>query len=79
MNSKQRGEGGAITQASRRRFLKQGAAFACMTAAGIKAASAQGPPEDPNQRTDYVPEDQVPKDHILRDPWSGAHGVCLAD
>jgi len=71
MSSKQRGESGDAKRASRRRFLKQGAAFACMTAAGIKAASAQGPPEDPNQRTDYVPEDQVPKDHILRDPWSG--------
>jgi sulfane dehydrogenase subunit SoxC len=41
-----------------------------MTAAGAVTASAQGR-QDPNQRTDYVPEDQVPKDHILRDPWSG--------
>jgi sulfane dehydrogenase subunit SoxC len=57
-------------QSSRRRFLKQGAALAAMAAAGIKTASAQGP-EDPKQRTDYVPEDQVPKDHVLRDPWTG--------
>jgi sulfane dehydrogenase subunit SoxC len=70
MSSDQREEPGDARQASRRRFLKQGAALACATAASIKAASAQGP-EDPNQRTDYVPEEQVPKDHILRDPWSG--------
>jgi hypothetical protein len=70
MSSKQREEPGDARQSSRRRFLKQGAAFACATAASIKAASAQGP-EDPNQRTDYVPEEQVPKDRILRDPWSG--------
>ena len=57
-------------KSSRRRFLKQGAALACMTAAGIGAASAQGP-EDPNKRTDYVPEEQVPKDHVIRDPWTG--------
>jgi hypothetical protein len=41
-----------------------------MTAAGIKAASAQEA-EDPNKRTDYVPEKDVPKDHVLRDPWTG--------
>jgi sulfane dehydrogenase subunit SoxC len=64
-------EGKSSRQSSRRRFLKQGAALAAMTAAGMGAASAQGPDEDPKQRTDYVPEDQVPKDHVLRDPWSG--------
>jgi sulfane dehydrogenase subunit SoxC len=57
-------------QSNRRRFLKQGAALAAMTAAGIKMASAQGN-EDPRLRTDYVPEDQVPKDHVWRDPWTG--------
>jgi sulfane dehydrogenase subunit SoxC len=57
-------------QSSRRRFLRQGAALAALAAAGIKTASAQGN-EDPRQRTDYVPEDQVPKDHVLRDPWTG--------
>src|SRR5579864_1884755 len=70
MSSKQSEEAVDARQASRRRFLKQGATLACATAASIKAASAQGP-EDPNQRTDYVPEEQVPKDHILRDPWTG--------
>ena len=64
-------EGKGSRQSSRRRFLKQGAALAAMTAAGVGAASAQGPGEDPKQRTDYVPEEAVPKDHVLRDPWSG--------
>lgn len=59
-------------KSSRRRFLKQGAALAAMTAAGIAAGSAQGPErEDPRQRTDYVPEDQIPKEAIQRDPWTG--------
>jgi len=57
-------------KSSRRKFLKHSMALACMTAAGAATSSAQGR-QDPNQRTDYVPEDQVPKDHILRDPWSG--------
>ena len=64
-------EGKGSRQSSRRRFLKQGAALAAMTAAGVGAASAQGPGEDPKQRTDYVPEEAVPKDHVLLDPWSG--------
>lgn len=59
------------TKSSRRRFLKQGAALACMTAAGVPTASAQGVDADPSQRTDYVPEKDVPKDHVLRDPWTG--------
>ena len=64
-------EGKGSRQSSRRRFLKQGAALAAMTAAGMGVAAAQGPEEDPKLRTDYVPEDQVPKDHVLRDPWPG--------
>src|SRR3974390_1259066 len=59
-----------LKRPARRKFLKHGAALAAMTAAGMKVASAQGP-EDPTQRTDYVPEEQVPKDHVWRDPWTG--------
>ena len=55
-------------ESSRRVFLKHGATLAAMTAAGIKAASGQGFDEDPKLRTDYVPEDNVPKDHVWRDP-----------
>ena len=57
-------------KSSRRRFLKHGATLACMAAAGAGAAAAQGN-EDPTQRTDYVPEKDVPKDHVWRDPWTG--------
>jgi sulfane dehydrogenase subunit SoxC len=60
-----------VKQTGRRRFLKQGAALAGLAAVGaIKPASGQffGPA---NERTDYVPEDLVPKDHVLRDPWTG--------
>ena len=56
---------------SRRWFLKQGATLAGMAAAGAVSASAQGPGQDASQRTDYVPEEAVPKDHVLRDPWTG--------
>ena len=70
MDSKEPKEKRDSTRAGRRWFLKQGAALAGMATAGAVAASAQGP-EDPKQRTDYVPEDQVPKERILRDPWSG--------
>ena len=53
---------------SRRRFLKGGAALAALTAAG--AASGQlNIGQD--QRTEYIPEDQVPKNAVLRDPWTG--------
>src|ERR1017187_7231951 len=60
-------------QSSRRRFLK-GAALAGLAAAGgIGSARGQGGPgqNDPRQRTDFVPEEEVPKDHVLRDPWTG--------
>ena len=70
MSSKEKLSNEESKRPSRRRFLKQGATLACMTAAGIKAASAQEA-EDPNKRTDYVPEKDVPKDHVLRDPWTG--------
>ena len=66
MSSEKSGKNPA--RSSRRRFLRQGATLAAMTAAGMKAALAQN--EDPNQRTDYVPEKDVPKDHVLRDPWT---------
>ena len=58
-------------QSSRRRFLKRGAALAGMAAAGVVAASAQDVSEDPNRRTEFVPEEAIPKDHLLRDPWTG--------
>ncbi|HET6371427.1 MAG TPA: twin-arginine translocation signal domain-containing protein, partial [Nitrospiria bacterium] len=58
-------------ETSRRRFLKGGAALAALTAAGIKTASAQNLNIQPNQRTEYIPEDQVPKSAVLRDPWTG--------
>jgi sulfane dehydrogenase subunit SoxC len=76
MDSK--GKDSKSKQASRRRFLKQGAALAGLAAVGgIRPARGQDwlnklpPLPDPKDRTDYVPEDQVPKDHILRDPWTG--------
>ncbi|HXP82043.1 MAG TPA: molybdopterin-dependent oxidoreductase [Verrucomicrobiae bacterium] len=69
MSSENKNEDQEFKKASRRKFLKQGAALACMTAAGLKAA-AQGQ-EDPKLRTDYVPEDQVPQDHVVRNPWTG--------
>ena len=56
---------------TRRLFLKRGAALAGMAAVGAVAASGQEGGQDPRLRTDYVPEEQVPKDHVLRDPWSG--------
>lgn len=56
---------------TRRLFLKRGAALAGMAAVGAVAASGQEGGQDPKLRTDYVPEEQVPKDHVLRDPWSG--------
>jgi sulfane dehydrogenase subunit SoxC len=58
-------------ETSRRRFLKGGAALAALTAAGIKTASAQSLNIEPTQRTEYIPEDQVPKSAVLRDPWTG--------
>ncbi len=58
-------------KSSRRIFLKHGATLAAMTAAGVQAASAQGFDQDPKLRTDYAPEDQIPKDHVWRDPWTG--------
>jgi sulfane dehydrogenase subunit SoxC len=75
MDSKE--EGKNSKPSSRRRFLKQGA-LACLAAAGgIKAARGQDwrsklpPLPDPNLRTEYVPDDKVPMDHVLRDPWTG--------
>ena len=57
---------------SRRKFLKQGAALTAVTAAGMRTAFAQAPNRDnPKERTDFVPEESVPKDHVLRDPWTG--------
>ena len=56
---------------TRRLFLKRGAALAGMAAVGAVAASGQEGGQDPKLRTDYVPEEQVPKDHVLRDPWTG--------
>jgi len=41
MSSENKNEDQEFKKASRRKFLKQGAALACMTAAGLKAA-AQG-------------------------------------
>lgn len=61
----------SLKKSSRRVFLRQGATLAAATAAGITAASGQGFSQDPKLRTDYVPEDQVPKDHVWRDPWTG--------
>lgn len=58
-------------KSTRRLFLKRGAALAGMAAVGAVAASGQEGGQDPKLRTDYVPEEQVPKDHVLRDPWSG--------
>lgn len=56
---------------SRRRFLKQGAALAAVATAGVTAASAQDYLKmDPAERTEYIPEDQVPKENILLDPWT---------
>jgi sulfane dehydrogenase subunit SoxC len=61
----------SLKKSSRRVFLRQGATLAAATAAGITAASGQGFSQDPKLRTDFVPEDQVPKDHVWRDPWTG--------
>jgi sulfane dehydrogenase subunit SoxC len=65
-------------QSSRRRFLTQGAALAGLATVGaLRAARAQDwrsklpPLPDPNDRTEFVPEDKVPMDHVLRDPWTG--------
>ena len=65
-------------QSSRRRFLKQGAALAGLAAVGgVQAARAQDwrsklpPLPDPKWRPEYVPDDKVPLDHVLRDPWTG--------
>lgn len=61
----------SLKKSSRRVFLREGATLAAATAAGITAASGQGFSQDPKLRTDFVPEDQVPKDHVWRDPWTG--------
>src|ERR1017187_6543259 len=65
-------------QSSRRRFLKQGAALAGLAAVGgVQAARAQDwrdklpPLPDPKWRPEYVPDDKVPLDHVMRDPWTG--------
>jgi sulfane dehydrogenase subunit SoxC len=65
-----------LMQSSRRRFLKRGAALAGLAAVGaMRPARAQYPltvmEGSLNERTDYVPDELVPKDHILRDPWTG--------
>src|SRR3990167_3106077 len=69
MNAKER---------ERRRFLKQGAALAGLAAVGgIGVARAQDwrsklpPLPDPKERTEFGPEDQIPMDRVLRDPWTG--------
>src|SRR5215469_2172122 len=67
---------------SRRRFLKGGTALAAMSAAG--AACGQVLNIGQNQRTEYIPEDQVPKNAVLRDPWTGelmrdAEGNLIVD
>jgi len=71
VSSQREDKTGDSRQPSRRRFLKQGAALACMTAAGVAAASPQEAQQDPRLRTEFVPEEAVPKDHVLRDPWTG--------
>jgi sulfane dehydrogenase subunit SoxC len=68
-------------QSSRRRFLQGGAALAGLVAAvGARTARGQGqswrdklpPLPDPlTFRPEYIPEESVPKDHVLRDPWTG--------
>src|SRR3990167_2088435 len=65
-------------QSARRRFLKRSAALAGLAAVGgIRPLRGQSflsklpPLPDPKERTDYVPEDLVPKEHVLRDPWTG--------
>lgn len=67
-----------LKQSSRRRFLAQGAALAGMaTVGGLGAARAQDwrsklpPLPDPNERSEYVPDDKILMDHVLRDPWTG--------
>ena len=57
-------------QSSRRRFLKEGAVLAGLAGVGLRSARAQAigfGTKEPN----YVPDDSVPKENILRDPWTG--------
>ena len=70
MSSKKKTEPRKPKPASRRSFLKRGVVLAALAAAGARPASPQEP-EDPKRRTDYVPEEEVPKDRVLRDPWTG--------
>jgi sulfane dehydrogenase subunit SoxC len=70
MDSKEPKENVNARQRSRRGFLKEGAKMAVLTAAGVGVASAQMD-ITANKRTEYIPEDQVPKDAVLRDPWTG--------
>ena len=77
MNSKEKGNTPQDSkQPSRRRFLTQGAALAGLAAVGgTTLARAQG--QDPTQRTDFVPEDQVPAEVRELRRWA-ADGVPLS-
>ena len=66
-----------LKQSSRRRFLKRSAMLAGLAATGgIRSASGQEflkklpPLPDPRERTDFVPDEAVPMDHVWRDPWT---------
>lgn len=71
-----------LRRASRRRFLRSTALAGLAVAGGARSVLAQQgggrsfldklpPLPDPKERTDYVPEESVPKDHVWRDPWTG--------
>jgi sulfane dehydrogenase subunit SoxC len=74
MNSKQKSGKGDSRKSSRRRFLAQGAVLAGLAAVGAAPrvrAQGLGALFDGTKEPGYVPEAEIPKDHILRDPWTG--------
>jgi sulfane dehydrogenase subunit SoxC len=74
MNSKEKSGKKEARKSSRRRFLTQGAVLAGLAAAGaVPRAHGQGLGSlfDGTQAPGYVPEQDLPKDHILKDPWTG--------
>ena len=69
-------------QSSRRRFLKDAALAGLAVGGAAKAACGQS--VDGTKQPGYVPEESVPKENILHDPWTGeplrdAEGNLIVD